>query len=239
MAFPFYLARTAAEFSAEEPASGRCAWMACHFSSYGTGLSNLPAALPEGAMVILNDRIPVCGHDPDFIVEQVKELVLRLKPDCLLLDFQRPGEPQTARIAAALAALPDCPVGVSEVYAPELCCPVFLPPPPLDIPLADYLLPWRGRELWLEAAIECAAITVTEEGSRYEALPFSPPPENAFHEPKLHCHYSTQVGEDAVTFRLYRTYEDLLALLQEAEALGVTRTAGLYQQLGDFAKPPS
>ena len=238
MAFPFYLARTAAEFSAEVPDSPDCAWMACHFSSYGTGLSNLPAQLPEGAMIILNDRIPVCGHDPEVIFRQLRELVSQLKPGCILLDFQRPEEPQTERIAAALAGLSDCPVGISELYAPGLSCPVFLPPPPLDIPLADYLLRWKGRELWLEAAMECATITVTEAGSRYEPLPFSPPPEDAFHEPKLHCHYRTQIDEDAVTFHLYRTLEDLNGLLSEAESLGVTRAAGLYQQLGAFARAP-
>jgi hypothetical protein len=74
------------------------AWMACHFSPYGTGLSNLPPNLPANAMVILNDRTPIHGHDSKEILCQLNNLT----PHCLLLDFQR----QAVEETAAPAALP-------------------------------------------------------------------------------------------------------------------------------------
>jgi len=238
MAFPFYLAATAAEFSRLEELSAGRAWMACHFSGYGTGLSNLPESLPPGAMVIVNDRVPVCGHDPGRIREQLEELTELWKPGCVLLDFQRPGEPRTARIAAALAEGMGCPVGVSETYARELPCPVFLPPPPPDRGLEAWLAPWKGRELWLEAALDSCVFTVTEEGSRRECLPFAQPEGELFRDSSLHCSYRIRIEADAVRFYLYRTRDDLRALLRAGQALGVTRAVGLYQELGEFMPFP-
>ena len=208
--------------------------MACHFSGYGTGLSNLPDTLPPGAMVILNDRVPVCGHDPGRILEQLEELVEALEPACVLLDFQRPGSPLTARIAAALAGVDSCPVGVSELYAQALDCPVFLPPPPLDCSLEEWLSPWEGREVWLEAALDSCVFTVTELGSHLEPQPFTEPEAELFRDCSLHCSYRICLEETAAHFHLYRTREDLRALLRAGEGLGITRAVGLFQELGDF-----
>ena len=234
-AFPFYLARTAAEFSPGEEPSGACAWMACHFSVYGTGLSNLPETLPPGSMVILNDRIPVHGHDPELILSQLHALTERLRPECILLDFQRPSDPRTARIAAALDGFSGCPLGVSELYAEPLGCPVFLPPPPPDCPPEKWFAPWQGRELWLEAALERTVVTLTEDGAHREALEYAAPPEGCFPAPGLFSRYRIRLTESTAQFHLYRTKEELSALLKKAGALGVTRAVGLYQQLGDYS----
>ena len=234
MAFPLYLACTAAEFSNPDSLPAHPAWMACHFSGYSTGLSNLPTFLPAGSMLILNDRVPACGHDPNVISAQLRELAEALNPACILLDFQRPENSDTARIAAALADFPVCPLVVSELYAKELRCPVFLSPPPADCRLKDWLAPWQGRELWLEAALDSTLITVTETGSFRRTETYSQPPADCFRETALHCRYRIRVTEDSVRFHLFRTQEDLKALLQEAETLGVTGAAGLYQELGNF-----
>lgn len=230
MAIVLHLAMTAAEFTACSPLPGHIAWMACHFSPYGTGITNLPKHLPPGSLLILNDRTPVCGHDPALVAQTLDTLVKRLKCGGILLDFQRPGCEQTNRIAAEIAKLP-CPVAVSELYAGALDCPVFLPPVPLHQPLADHLAPWQGREVWLEAALDSLQITVTEKGSEYTPLPWEAEPEIRFTDGCLHCGYTTTIQPGLARFSLHRTRPMLNSLLTEAEKLGVTHAVGLYQQL--------
>lgn len=232
MALPLYLAMTAAEISCAQALPARCAYMACHFSPYGTGLSNFPQTLPKDSILIVNDRTPVQGHDPELIAAQLTQLVEEWEAAGILLDLQRPGIPQTAQIAnAILSALP-CPVGISECYARDLSCPVFLSPPPPDRLLSEYIAPWQGRELWLEAALDAQIITVTPKGSRVTQN-FSPIHTDYPHEDmRLHIHYKIEPSPDQIRFTLHRTPEDLTALLQEAEALGVTHAVGLFQELG-------
>ena len=75
MPIPCYLALTAAEFANANQLPEKIAWMACHFSCYGTGLSNFPEDLPGGSVIILNDRTPPDKHDPQRILEQLQQLV--------------------------------------------------------------------------------------------------------------------------------------------------------------------
>lgn len=234
MAFPCYLAMTAAEFSGAENRPANPAWMACHFSPYATGLSNCPETLPEGAMLIVNDRTPIHGHDPSYILEQLKELTERLHCNSVLLDFQRPGCDETAALVQCLVSGLSCPVGVSEPYAQEQECPVFLPPIPVYLSAREYLSPWAGREIWLEAALEGTQVTVTAEEARFASLPSEQIPEGCHADEALLCHYAIQVEKDAAIFSLYRTVEDLRALLTAAADFGVTCCIGLYQELGDF-----
>jgi len=227
-----YLAMTAAEIHVAQTLPPKLAYMACHFSPYGLGLSNCPEQLPPGAMLMVNDRTPISGHDPGIIAAQLSQLVDALECGSVLLDFQRPDCQETAELCAALTSTLTCPVCVSDLYAGELTCPVFLPPPALNQPLKDHLSSWAGREIWLEAALEAACITVTEQGSRYTPQAYAAPTDACFTEEALHCHYRQEVAEDKIIFHLYRSEEDLEALLEEAEALGVKKAVGLYQQLG-------
>lgn len=233
MPLPIYLAMTAAELRQNRPKSNEIAWMACHFSPYGTGISNCPKTLPPGAMLILNDRTPVCGHDPELVAEQMKELAECFECSRVLLDLQRPGEANTAAIVeAVLQALP-CPVGVSECYANGASCPVFLPPVPLLMPLELYLASWQNREVWLEIAPSAGNFRITEQGC--QQLPISFGDKRVIHkEEKLYCQYSMEASEDAVVFSIERSRDDLHSLRIAAEALGVTCLIGLYQELGDF-----
>lgn len=231
MPLPIYLAMTAAEFRQKSSFSGSIAWMACHFSPYGTGLSGHPETLPAGSMLIVNDRTPVCGHDPALITSQLVQLVEQFGCSRVLLDLQRPGEAETVQIVkAVLKALP-CPVGVSECYAENLSCPVFLPPVPLLQSPEAYLAPWVQREIWLETALSCGSYQVSAQGCR--SLPYSPgEKQNIRRDDRLFCQYSIESGKDTVTFSLTRTAADLQALYQAVEPLGVSCLVGLYQELG-------
>lgn len=231
MAFPLYLAMTASEFADAVTLPDNPAWMACHFSCYGTGLSNFPQSLPKGAMLILNDRTPVQHHDPALIARQLAQTVERWTSGCVLLDFQRPDNKEAAAIAEAIVRALSCPVGVTESYARELSCPVFLSPPPLHHPLSAHLAQWQGREVWLEAALEQVQCTVTPEGSHFSPVQAQAPKEPHFEETALHCRYHLDITPQQAVFTLYRTADTLSALLQEAEALGVTKAIGLYQEL--------
>ena len=76
--------------------------MACHFSAYSTGISNAPECLPKGSVLILNDRMSIQGHDPELVASQLAQLTEKLKPDAILLDFQRRDNAQTSAIVQAV-----------------------------------------------------------------------------------------------------------------------------------------
>ncbi len=229
MALPLYLAMTAAELHGCASLPPKLGYMACHFSPYDAGLSNCPARLPADAMVILDDSVPLSGHDPRFVAEQLTQIVQSLRAECVLLDFQRPDNPSAAELAEIVVGVLPCPVGVSEKYVPSHA-PVFLPPPPPDVTPEAYLAPWAGREIWLEASLEGQCVRVTEKGAVYSPLS-SPPEGTGLADETLCCHYQIRTAPDCARFFLYRTEQDLSALLDKAAALGVTRAVGLYQEL--------
>ena len=231
MALPLYLAMTAAEMAVNASIPSHCAYLACHFSPWSRGLSNCPASLPEGSVLILDDSAPIRGHDPVLVGQQLARAVEESQCRCILLDFQRPpSEEVLVFVRKLLPALP-CPVGVSELYTAGLDCPVFLPPVPLDMPLKVYLASWAGRESWLDAAVESAVFTVDKNGC--SVTPLSPGicPEKPHRDEGLHCRYTLELTEDRAKFTLYRTREDVTALLEEAESLGVKQAVGLWQEL--------
>ena len=228
MVLALYLAQTATEM-AGNPAPERLAYLACHFSPGGKGLSNLPPPLPPGAMLILDDSTPMDGHDPDLILKQLSGLIQENRCEALLLDFQRRDVPGQRELAKHLCASLPCPVGVSEIYAESLSCPVFLPPVPPDRPLSEYLAPLQGREIWLEAALDGITLTLRESGCAAE--PMWDFPEDGQIDKRLHCHYTVKTNADAAIFRLWRTKSDLNSLLAEAESNGVTKAIGLWQEL--------
>ena len=224
-----YLAMTAAEFHSVRQLPGKLAWMACHFSPYTTGLTNLPQNLPSGSMLIINDRIPPMNNEPQQVYLELAQILKTQKCSALLLDFQRPDNEKTAAMASELIQLP-CPVAVSQDYAAGLTCPVFLPPVPVDQPLQEYLAPYLGREIWLELALDAVEITVTGDGA--QRSPIQPSAgAMAHHCRELFCHYNIAVSNDKAVFTLQRTKEDLTDLLTQAKQLGVTQTVGLWQEL--------
>lgn len=178
-------------------------------------------------MVIVNDRTPIHGHDPALVARQLRGVVERYGCGCVLLDFQRPG---AEAVAAAVVEALSCPVGVPPAYGKGLDCPVFLPPVPLRTPVAQYLAPWKGRELWLEAALDGEEVTVTPQGTACRPLDHPAPTDTPLYDEALFCHYRIDAEADSLRFHLRRTQEDLDALLYSAEPHGVTRTIGLWQE---------
>ncbi len=227
MPIPTYLAMTAAEISQNAHLPDKIGWMACHFSPYSTGLSNCPHHLPPGSLLILNDRTPVRGHDPRTVSDTLCQLARQFACDGILLDLQRPGVEETARIAAAICDAAPCPVAVTEEYCQGTTCAVFLSPP-LHIPLEESLAPWQDRNIWLEAAVEDICFTVTKNGCTVGPLPCVPtnfPHKSA----ESFCRYHIAAEADAIRFSLRRTKEDVAAMIAAAD--NIHCCVGLYQQL--------
>ena len=230
MAMDVFLAMTAAEIYGKGNLPANLGWMACHFSPYGTGLSNLPKQLPAASLLIVDDITPIRGHDPQHILDQLADCAERFRCRGILLDFQRPVVEETSVLVAFLAQALPCPLAVSSVYANAASCAVCLPPVPLSEPPEDWFSPWKGREIWLEVSSEGEEICVTEDGSTSILVPFPAASEPEFYEEALCCHYSIQPEEDKIKFLLRRTKEDLSDLLKLAESFGVTTAVGLYQE---------
>lgn len=226
-----YLAMTGAEYRGDPTLDFPMAWMACHFSPYSVGLSNLPDSLPKGSMLILNDLTPIHSHDTDTILQQLSQAVHDLQIAKILLDFQRPYHPQLHHLAEVLCKKLPCPVAVSEIYAADIDSPVFLSAPPLICDLKMHLKLWEGKEIWLEAATECACYTVTEDGCNATGckLPEEPLP---FADERLHVRYSVATSADHACFTVARGKQEVKELMAEAVSLGVSTCVGLLQQLG-------
>lgn len=223
MAIPIYLAMTAEEFAICGEKPPHIAWMACHFSPYGKGLTNLPPILPKDAIVTVNDRIPWQGHDPKRICEQL----LRIRCGGFLLDFQRDDTPKEM-VQYLIASLPH-PICVSAKGSVGVDSAVLAPPCPPHIPLADHLKPWKGREIWLEAALNTSALRITPNGAMEIPTPQSISCRHT--APLLACHYGIRVSKERADFLLLRIRNDLTELAGQAKPLGVTRMVGLYQEL--------
>ncbi len=232
MGLPLYLALTAPELSTVNTFPKYLAYMACHFSSCNAGLSNFPVSLPFGSMLILNDSIPAQEHDPELICKQLADFSSQWNFHSILLDFQRASNELTQQIAAEIVHSLSCPVIVSDCYAQQLDCPVFLSAVPANKSLKKWLDPWHGREIWLEVALDTRIITVDKDGSRQSSANPSDLSLLPHRDDKLYCHYKIEPEGDQIQFTLQRTEDDLIALLQEAESLGVVGAVGLYQELG-------
>lgn len=222
-----FLAQTAGEMM-QFPTT-KTAYMACHFSPYGNGLSNMPELLPAGSMLLLDDSMPPKGHDPKVVERELEELIERFRITAVLLDFQDQMYKECMDMVRHLVKALPCPVAVTECYVKELHCPVFLSPTPVNMALQDYIAPWLQQGVYLEIAPEAVQFTVTENGSISlpvhctETLPLS--------DERLFCHYNVEVFPEKAVFTLQRTKEDLAALVEKANQLGVRGTVGLYQEL--------
>lgn len=259
-----YLAMTGAEIRSCSQLPEKIAYMACHFSPYGTGLTNLPRELPPGSLLILNDRTPIRGHDPSLVRDTLARLAEQFRCDGVLLDFQRTVCGESKRIVAALeppsatvrgentqavggvgdpasrGIFPQavggehfpCTVCVTAPHCVGTALPVFVPPVPLLQTPEEYLAPWQGRQVWLEAALDGITVTLTDRGSTTAPLPPGEGPECPHFDAELLCHYRLDLLKDRAVFTLRRTREDLTALLQRCKAWGITRSVGLWQELG-------
>lgn len=230
MATVLYLAMKEEEFVPLMSPSVKTGWLDCCFSRSDPGLDCLPSSLPSGSLLILTDRLPFRDHDPVLIAQQLSQTVTALDCAAVLLDFEQPSVPELAKLAMHLTSTLPCSVAVSDLYAKNMDCPVFLPPSPHHIPLAEYIRPWTGREIWLDLARNAETLTVTSSGSSAESAPWFDAPRLEHTDQNLHCHYCIQTTDTSVRFLLRRTNEDMIAILQDAEALGIRNCVALYQE---------
>ena len=229
MAIRQYLAMTAAEMAMVPSLPPGPAWMACHFSPYSTGLTNLPGKLPPGCLLILNDRTPIHGHDPQRIGQELEQVLRRFGCTGLLVDFQNPPNEESLALSEYLSQNLNVPMAFPPEYGVQTQA-AFLPLVPTDCSLSNYLQKWASREIWLEAALEGQNITLTQQGAAYGINHRQDFP-HIHADEKLHCHYSIEEQEASLVFHTWRTPEDLAQLLEEAEQHGITRSIGLYQEL--------
>ena len=224
MVLPLYLAVAAEEMGGPLPA--RWGWMACCFDPEGSGPRELPEVLPPGAMLILSDRFPCRGHDPRKIIKALA----RLEPESVLLDFEREPEEDSRMVADALFEALPCPVAAPPGFIEDSGSPVFLPPCPLHVPLAEYLRPWQDRAIWLDVALRRQTVTVTRDGTVYSPAVPADRQGGVFDE-VLMCQCVMELSEEEARFTLYDTPDTLTTKLAEAARLGTTRAVGLYQEL--------
>lgn len=229
MAIPFYLAMTPHQFQSVPYPPRPAAWMGCRFSPDDPGLSDLPEVLPPGSLLMLNDSRPMEGHDHRLILEQLSRTAEEHRCDGVVLDFQRPWNAQTAALVRFLSAKLPSPMAVSEIYAEDTSRSIFLSPATPDVSLASHLAPWSGREIWLDLAPEHRTVIVTESGTHYAPWEENIDSLGYFRDETLHTHYRIETG-DCLRFPMFRTADDLLAMLSEAEAYSVTKGVGLYRE---------
>lgn len=222
MKIPHYLAQTAAQWHIFTPNK---AWMACHFSAYGTGLCNFPPTLPPNALLTINDSTPPTDHDSEEIFQQL--LPYAEKCDGIILDFQRPNSEKTFAVAEKLLCLP-CPVAVADGYAEGMACPVFLSPIPLRCPPEQHFEKWSNREIWLDTAGLCQQVTLGVDGAK--TIDFSYRGELPLKDDTLFCHYRIDIHNDSAVFILQRTNEDTQAILEIANRYAVKKAVGLWEE---------
>lgn len=227
-----YLAMTAAEFLQSKPLLPP-AWMSCHFSPWGENLTNFPQSLPQGSILIIDDSMPPTHHDALQIVKQLEDQCARLQPDCILLDFQRPNDPKTQEIVEAIVLALCYRVGVSQLYAGQLSCPVLLECPAPGTSLETAAATFAGRELWLEIAPEGRTMILTEEGCKVSPASLDRLDSPFFFDAETSSNYHWHLEENKAIFHIQRDPSCLKKLLLQADALGFTRAVGLYQQLGE------
>ena len=226
MGIPVYLAMTAAELRSSGKIPTHVAWLSCLFSPYGRGISNIPKKLPPNSLLILSDRTPICGHDPNLIFETLAGALTSLSCSGLLLDFERPDIEEAAQVARVLTTLP-FPVAVTARYAADLDCPVFVPAPLPNAPPSECLSLWEGREIWLELTNQSQIIAVTEQGATTSHGHANVPLPHR--DSALFCHYRIDLSESSATFTLQRTQKDWEEFLASAR-VQITRAIALHQE---------
>ena len=239
MSIPLYLAMTAADFSSCSRLPPHVAWMACHFSASGTGLSNQPNSLPPESLLILDDQIPWNGHSLEQECRETAALLQKTGAEGILLDFERPPTEETLAMAILLTrhcTAVGTAIGMPELYAQLPEAAIFLPPLPCYQTPAQALSHYGGRELWLEASGNGCRLEVGAQGT--QIIPESPDllqvestQHALFQDPGLLCQYFTEKTEEGIRINLFDIPGSLQEKLDACEEFGATRAVAPWQQM--------
>lgn len=228
MGIPQYLAMTDGEIAACARLPPRLARMGCHFSD--DGLVELPQALPSGALLVLDDRVPMAAQDPGYILAQLAEALEKFSCTGLLLDFQQAENAPQRELVRLLTRELTIPLAAPPAYAVE-GCRLFLSPVAADQTVEEALSPWAGKRIWLDTAPAAVRLELTKQGCTRTPLPRMAA-SGKFEDSKLCCRYSIEAVPDGFQFTLYRDQSCIRALLEQVAALGAELAIGLWQEWG-------
>lgn len=229
MEIPCYLAMTAAEFQNSPNIPSNFAWMACHFSPYGTGLTNLPTQIPDGSILLINDRTPIHGHDGKEVRETVMTVLERNPCRGIALDFQHDPTEEALSICRALEDLP-CPVYVPPQYLRHNEQPVFLPPPcPLQT-VEDYLAEYQNRPILLEVALDAGFLRIQTQGQDYFPRGSDAGSPYPHADEALAIHYRIETTPDSACFYFRRTLTNVAQIQHRCQDRFDCLFIGLWQE---------
>ena len=226
MGIPQYLAMTDGEIAACARLPPRLARMGCHFSD--DGLVELPQVLPGGALLVVDDRVPMAAQDPEHILDQLAEALEKLSCTGLLLDFQQAENAPQRELVRLLARELTVPLAAPPAYAAE-GCRLFLPPVAADQTVEEALSPWAGEKIWLDTAPAAVRLELTKQGCTRTPLTRMAA-SGKFKDPGLCCNYSIEPTPNGLQFTLYRDRCCIEAILEQATAFGAELAVGLSQE---------
>ena len=227
MGIPQYLAMTDGEIAACARLPPRLARMGCHFSD--DGLVELPQTLPSGALLVVDDRVPMAAQNPEHILDQLAEALEKLSCTGLLLDFQQKENAPQRELVRLLARELTVPLAAPPAYAAE-GCRLFLPPVAADQTVEEALSPWAGKKIWLDTAPAAVRLELTKQGCTRTPLPRMAA-SGIFKDPGLCCRYSIEPTlNGGFQFTLYRDRCCIEAILEQAAAYGAELAVGLSQE---------
>ncbi|MBO7252480.1 MAG: hypothetical protein J6V25_07625 [Oscillospiraceae bacterium] len=230
MAMARYLAVTAAEMEENPQISAPAAILGPTFTQEPPGISSLPEHFPEGSVLMVSDLILPQPHIMNPICDALRQFVFSTGCQNLILDFQQPGKETAAALIHLLLQELPCSVIVSDLYAQELSCPVFLSPLPYCKKLTKHLAPWKNRDIWLDLSAQPEIVTLHEQGIN-TCIPEQFRQRMPCHEDAaLFCHYTIAKTENSAEFTMWRTKADLEHLLTEAENCGIKAAVALFQE---------
>lgn len=234
MSIPLFLAITAQEFPNLLSQPQKTAWMSVHFSSSGPGLSNLPHEIPQGSLIILDDQTPWSGHSIETVCREMVALLLMTRAYGLLLDFERPVEPEVVLLSRALCQCcreVGCVMGAPESYAVNPDTAIFISPLPCQVPLERLRIP--GRKLWLDASPTAYQLHISAHsatGRSAEPGYISAGEPAAFTDQALCCQYRSWLSGDGIDVLLYHTTQTIEEMLEKSNADFIQLAVGLHRE---------
>lgn len=227
MGIPQYLAMTDGEIAACVRLPPRLARMGCHFSD--DGLVELPQVLPDGALLVVDDSVPMTAQDPEHTLDQLAEALEKFSCTGLLLDFQQAENAPQRELVRLLTRELTIPLAAPPAYAVE-GCRLFLPPVAADQTVEEALSPWAGKKIWLDTAPAAVRLELTKQGCTRTPLPRMAA-SGIFKDPGLCCRYSIEPTlNGGFQFTLYRDLCCIEAILEQAAAFGAELAVGLSQE---------